>query len=578
MIRRGPKLHSLYPAKLEDHLLSDFGASDFDLCLQACALPRWFNFDILERALLEKLGRQKITACFKKILKEDYVKKYGDTGYFFSDPERYFFLNFAFQCDPDLGLAVWKNISQYFREMSNQLLEESDALRSRGYYDPLGVFEIEYLHLQLYDPNRDIQDTLKYAFSRFCAWRSDPSFNHRLNRRLVKALRDHLKTGVIEDSTSLAILNLMEYSTPPWSDRSAEKNNVLERSAPHLEGIDEVLPFYLLERAKSIAELRKSVEEERTSELFQRSRKLFQAAQSPYYVAETLRQEGKYLTLIDEFPEADKLLRSALAILEDTRGFPTQYSTTIYECWRLIAWNQFYRGGDGVEIARSIAEERYSELSQSGRRYMTSLFGILLAQLRATDSDFFEFGVLFFDTSEILDEAILNLVAIPDSIDYANALFQKITFDIEYLDSGVSSDEERTSITSQIADRLFETRTCYENMGSEQGLANVSYWEGRLSFIFGRYTASKESFELALKTYRSRADQFGQLNTLVRLGTVLVALKEYSDAIQLFSNAWNISVDRDWQDRYERNFFTAISKNPELEADLISADARARES
>lgn len=576
MIRRGPKLHSLYPAKLEDHLLADFGSTDFDICLQACAIPRWFNLEILERALLHSLGKEEIAGAFERILKEDYVKSYGDTGFFFSDPERYFFLNFAFYKDAALGEEVLKNISQYFREMSEQPIEEFNYLRSRGYYESRGAFRIEYLHLQLYDTSREVRNTTELAFRQFCEWRAEPVFNHGLNRRLVKALRDHVKTGVIDDLTSQAILDLMEYSTPPWSDRSFEKASFLLRNERHLEGVHTVLPFYLLERAKSDAASNHSVSEDRTRRLFERSRELFQKSKSTYYVAETLRQEGKFLTLVDEFDEADRLLRCAIRTLEDVRSFSSQFTTTIHECWRLLAWNQFYRGGDGAEIARSIAEEKYLELSKEGWKYMTSLFGILLAQVRSSDPSFFEFGELFFDTRRILEDAISSLVAIPDSVDYANALFQKLTFDIEYYDSRAASSEEKNLIENKISDQLFEVRTCYESLGSIQGLANVTYWEGRLYFSSGRYSSARDAFKSALSTYSSNKDQFGQLNTFVRLGTVSLALNEFEDAVTYFSNAWDISSSRKWQDRYERNLSSAISRNPSLEANLVEVDQLVR--
>lgn len=576
MIRRGQKLHSLYPAKLEDHLLADFGRTDFEVCLQTCAIPRWFNFDILRRALSGILDDRKISKHYEKILDQEYVKKYGDTGFCFADPERYYFLNFAFSHEPTIGAQVLDNISDFFGEMSSRAPGGYDELRSRGYYDSRGAFEIEYLYLLIYDANKSILDSVESAFKRFLRWRADPSFNHSLNRRLVKALRDHVKTGLIADDTSLAILELMEYSTPPWSDRTSEKVEALSRAEPYLAGVRDALPFFMLERAKSMAATASSIDEDEVRGIFRQSRELFREKGSVYYVAETLRQEGKFFTLIDEFSDADDLLRRAIDTLEDTKDFPSQYMVTIHECWRLVAWNQLYKGGEGIEIARSIAENKYLELLKSGNRYMTSLFGILLAHVRATDPNFFDFGELFFDTSEILDDAISNLVAIPDSVDYANALFQRLTFDVEYFDSPVVKTDDKERIASEIEDRFFETRTCYDSLGSDQGLANVSYYEGRLYFASGEYSSAKKSFELALDTYSSKNDHFGQLNTLMRLGFVALTLETFGAAVSLFSKAWEISCKKDWQDRYERNLAKASSKHPELQAGLLDVDLQVR--
>lgn len=575
MIRKGSSLHTLYPAGLEDHLAYELVESDLNLCLQACSLPRWFSLPMLECALNDILPSKIIKECYKQIVGERYIRRYGNLGHYLSDSERYFFLNFAFTKTPGIGSSVLANLLSYFRNQQVEMSAEYRTLAERGYYDAAGIFRIEELHLSYYNSEKHIDSITLESFDTFQTWRSDPIFNHGLNRRLIKAIRDHLRTDLINDESSLAILSLMQYSTPPWNTDHLSKTQTLKNHESALKQFPSVLPHYYLERAK--AEWGLAQENESIVELFSLAKEGFKALGSTYYEAEACRQKAKFLTHIDLFVDADRTLKTALRLLEKARSPEgNTFSTTIDECWRLISWNYYYSGEGNLERAKEIAEKQYAKLKRSGKRYMTALYGILVSKIRTSDPDFLSFGNLFFDTLDILEEAIQYLIVVPDSMDYPNALFQKTVLQIEYLENSRARSAEREEIVAEVLQRMEEIRHYYESLSSIQGVANLTYWEGKLKFLLGDYRDAIRAFEAALETYEASSDSYGRFNALCRLGVTFALAGMKDDAFSALSKARAIARDKNWIERYDKTLSLAMESSASHAAAIEQVDGRIR--
>ncbi|WP_209509468.1 hypothetical protein [Ruegeria sp. HKCCE4150] len=533
--------------------------------------------EILQNTLNGVLAGSEVTDCYERLITEDFVKPYGELGYHITDTERYFFLNFAFAQVPELGELALRNLIEYFDSQRDTLSDGYQHLAASGYYDAIGVFEIESFHVRLYDSTIDTTQVLRQAFARFTQWRSDPVFNHGLNRRLVKALRDHIRTGLISSDIDTGIVNLMEFSTPPWSHRTAEKQEFLGGYNEVLQPLKDVYPFYCLELAKVNASADAAMDDKHIHELFYVARRDFEVLDLPYYQAEALRHEANYLTSTDQFPAADDCLRAALELLKNAqKGSENDFVTSIDECWRLIAWNYYYAGGENTALARTIAENKYVELKKRGKRYMTSLFGILVSKIRTEDPEFFKFGELYFDTLDILEEAIKHLVAIPDSLDYPNALYQRIVLELSYLENTSSPRSDQHELLKSIEEKLEETLHYYRSLSSDQGIANLSYWIGSAKYLNGEFDEAKTAFEAALATYRNRKDRYGQVSVLFRLAIVCFRQNHMSGGTLALEEAWSICQELGWVERYKKNLEQAVSRNPDLEGLLSAANSRTR--
>lgn len=569
MIRYGMHLADLHPGGIGDILVANFETSSFDICLQACVFPRWFDLDLLLYSLRPFLTEMEIRRGFDQLLETDFVNPYGELGHYVRDTERYYFLNIAFRDNNSLGQTVLKRHADYF---AMQAMDPSDAYRDlidKGYFDLLPSLEIESFHLRVFDTEVNLDSHLKSTFNTFLKWRSDPFFNESINRRLVKALRDHVKMGTINSCSALLLVDAMRVLTRPWSNESANRLDVLYRAVEAFADNPFLSSILTRELAKTLGKVLPGSGIPVVRKAFEDACYGLCELNEVYHLAECERSFGAFLTQRDGFSEADAMLHKALASFEKAAALDdVDYGISKLECWRLIGWNYYYWGPDHHASARHLAETHYVNLKMTSQRYMASLFAVLLAKVRTESSSFLQMGELFDDTLKMLGEAATFLRAVPHTTDYPTALTLRVYLDlfvIERRDFRAPNVGERLS---QASIDLDTARLLYDERNSEDGINVVNFWEGVLLNLLGERSSALERFSASLSHSRKKPDQVGVFNCLLRSSFIYVHFGDYESASDHLEEAATIATNMGWVDRFNATVRTTAEREPEIAAAL----------
>lgn len=516
--------------------------------------PRWFDRNVFECAVAS-LDLDSNFFSFDEFCESEYVDYYAVDSFYISESVRYGLLDQAFLSREAKGIRALSSLVKGLKRLART-----------GYDDPRGVsdtdhassiYYIEALYVSFFVAE-NLRDELDIVFSEFLDWKREPIRNSRLNRRLVKALADHIRTGLIRNEFEKNFLYMLKSTTPPWDSVSDQKISRLYQ----MKASEELGP---LPRAYCLRELALSLsvlEQSDAELLFRGAIKLFADAGELFWAADTKRYFGKYLIESGRVDEAKPVLSEAIRDFENQDLDARWTRLLLSECKRLLAWGEYYKGSEGRSRAFEMARHEIVSLLRDGELHQAALFSMLLARESWLRLDFSE-------ALSYLDDALSVLSVSGDSIDLANCYLQRaatIALQAEQ-DSRLNWSDQEEGVFSDI----LSAKKIFDNKGSAKSLPQIHYWTSVALYLSRKPSEALEQIDLAISGFSERGDASGLADGLFRKGLYQIYRgDDYESVLAVFQEFEAIAESAGSVNAFFERIRAHLSIENELQDKLIS--------
>ncbi len=560
-MRLGSKLNSLFDPRVRT--LFGIGEQEHSwfirLCM-ICSIPRWFTRDIARRLMLRHAEGADFEGLFDELESCAFVQRYGNAGFSMKDTLRYYFLSLWDGQDLEFedvvcSLRAAFELSASASSRSTEEETRDRILRSDAY----GVFLVEAAYLNFFVDD-SVQTSLFTSFSLIYQWRREPYYNYALCRRLVKALSDHVRTGILEREAEFVVYRFLKYSLPPWRDNARRRvdyaRDVLRFSI--IGGKFEAFAHFNLAQSLLRSDIPMNIELAVAES--RRALELYERMNDVYGVGECERHLGLCYSRIDQFEESDSYIgRAECHFLEWASDKGITMSNNVLECLRARAWNFYYSGDSAVALELAI---KGSESARAANWNLTgALFDRLIAKI------YLEMGNLE-DAEDYLAACLVDLGAAPDGVDLGNALVARASLRMMGIKWNEVEEQEESRVAADICADLDWASTIFENIGSELGAANALYYEGQFLLYSGDIKVAAEKIECARRKFEAQRDKLGVGNALRRLFEIAILRGDLAMARSLLSEVRAIREEIPGRIDLFESFMMSRKRRPDLADDI----------